>query len=196
MPAHTRTVCLEFFGQAREAIPAIVEIKNYLDGLAVAEFSSRVWSTWTSAICAPWATAPSPSAAPCLRWRCLVTSSATRNRRWLRPPPRSCASPTRAAARASSLSAPRRDANSGWIASRTAAIARHTNAFKINEDVVIPLGRMGEYTDAIERINIEFSLANKLRLIDELRQMLASPLPLARGEDNEIARTAERRGSR
>ena len=34
MPAHTRTVCLEFFGQARDAVPAIVEIKDYLDGLA------------------------------------------------------------------------------------------------------------------------------------------------------------------
>ncbi|MEN6586786.1 MAG: DUF3683 domain-containing protein, partial [Sulfuricella sp.] len=29
MPAHTRTVCLEFFGQVRDAVPAIVEIKNY-----------------------------------------------------------------------------------------------------------------------------------------------------------------------
>ena len=38
---------------------------------------------------------------------------------------------------------------------RTAAISRHTNAFKINEDVVIPLPRMGEYTNGIERINIE-----------------------------------------
>ena len=32
MPRHIRTVCLEFFGQAREAIPSIVEIKDYLDG--------------------------------------------------------------------------------------------------------------------------------------------------------------------
>jgi FAD/FMN-containing dehydrogenase len=31
MPKHARTVCLEFFGQARDAIPSIVEIKNYLD---------------------------------------------------------------------------------------------------------------------------------------------------------------------
>ena len=31
MPKFMRTVCLEFFGQAREAIPSIVEIKNYLD---------------------------------------------------------------------------------------------------------------------------------------------------------------------
>src|SRR5690242_19560803 len=31
MPKSTRTVCLEFFGQARDAIPSIVEIKDYLD---------------------------------------------------------------------------------------------------------------------------------------------------------------------
>src|SRR5690606_1521214 len=32
MPRHTRTVCMEFFGQARDAIPSIVEVKAYLDG--------------------------------------------------------------------------------------------------------------------------------------------------------------------
>ena len=31
MPKQIRTVCLEFFGQARDAIPSIVEIKTYLD---------------------------------------------------------------------------------------------------------------------------------------------------------------------
>ncbi|HMA12851.1 MAG TPA: DUF3683 domain-containing protein, partial [Steroidobacteraceae bacterium] len=31
LPAHTRTVCLEFFGTARDATPAIVEIKDYCD---------------------------------------------------------------------------------------------------------------------------------------------------------------------
>jgi FAD/FMN-containing dehydrogenase len=47
-----------------------------------------------------------------------------------------------------------------WLdRARTAAIARHTNAFKINEDVVIPLPRMGDYCDGIERINIELSIA-------------------------------------
>jgi FAD/FMN-containing dehydrogenase len=29
MPPHTRTVCLEFFGQVREAVPAIVDITDY-----------------------------------------------------------------------------------------------------------------------------------------------------------------------
>ncbi|MFO0216517.1 MAG: FAD-linked oxidase C-terminal domain-containing protein, partial [Burkholderiales bacterium] len=54
-----------------------------------------------------------------------------------------------------------------WLdRARTAAIAKHTNAFKINEDVVIPLDRLGDYSEGIERINIELSLKNKIRLID------------------------------
>ena len=72
---------------------------------------------------------------------------------------------------------------------RTAAISKHTNAFKINEDVVIPLDRMGEYTEAIERINIELSLANKLALVDRLEVFFESGnLPLGKGDDaGEIA---------
>src|SRR5690606_32957812 len=71
---------------------------------------------------------------------------------------------------------------------RTAAIAKHTNAFKINEDVVIPLPRMGEYTEGIERINIELSLRNKIRLANELDAFFArGHLPLGKGDDaNEI----------
>ena len=57
---------------------------------------------------------------------------------------------------------------------RTAAISKHTNAFKINEDVVIPLPRMAEYTDGIERINIELSLHNKLALCDALSDYFLS----------------------
>src|SRR5690606_14454912 len=73
-----------------------------------------------------------------------------------------------------------------WLdRSRTAAIARHTNAFKINEDVVIPLSRMGEYTDHIERINIELSTRNKLKLLDALDAFLAAPLPVGKAEDAE-----------
>ena len=68
-----------------------------------------------------------------------------------------------------------------WLdRARTAAIARHTNAFKINEDVVIPLDRMGEYTDHIERINIELSIRNKLKLLDALEAVCAGVLPVAK----------------
>ncbi|WP_353193284.1 FAD-binding oxidoreductase, partial [Pandoraea pnomenusa] len=60
--------------------------------------------------------------------------------------------------------------------------------FKINEDVVIPLPRMGEYTDHIERINIELSLKNKLQLVDALETFFeAGNLPLGKTDDaNEI----------
>jgi FAD/FMN-containing dehydrogenase len=60
---------------------------------------------------------------------------------------------------------------------RTARDLKHTNAFKINEDVVIPRERLGEYTDGIERINIEFSIANKLKLIEALREFFSGELP-------------------
>jgi FAD/FMN-containing dehydrogenase len=54
-----------------------------------------------------------------------------------------------------------------WLdRARTAAIAKHTNAFKINEDVVIPLPRMGDYCDGIERINIELSMLCKIQVAE------------------------------
>nr|MBP7611133.1 DUF3400 domain-containing protein [Steroidobacteraceae bacterium] len=72
-----------------------------------------------------------------------------------------------------------------WLdRSRTAAISRHTNAFKVNEDVVIPLPRMGDYCDGIERINIELSTQNKLALCDALSEFLKGELPLHAGDAN------------
>ncbi|WP_043148528.1 FAD-binding oxidoreductase, partial [Pseudogulbenkiania ferrooxidans] len=66
-----------------------------------------------------------------------------------------------------------------WLdRSRTAAIAKHTNAFKINEDVVIPLPRLGDYSDGIERINIELSIANKIELLDTLTEYFHGRLPV------------------
>src|SRR6185437_3443541 len=46
---------------------------------------------------------------------------------------------------------------------------------KINEDVVIPLERLGDYTDGIERLNIEMSIRNKLKLADRLAAFFARP---------------------
>jgi FAD/FMN-containing dehydrogenase/Fe-S oxidoreductase len=65
--------------------------------------------------------------------------------------------------------------HSFWLdRARTAAIASHTNAFKINEDVVIPLPRLAEYTNGIERINIIQSTRNKLAIIDAVTNYLAT----------------------
>ena len=71
---------------------------------------------------------------------------------------------------------------------KTAAISRHTNAFKVNEDVVIPLPRMGEYTLGIERINIELSLRNKIKLCEALEAFFTKGnLPLGKTDEaNEL----------
>ncbi|MCS6766787.1 MAG: FAD/FMN-binding oxidoreductase [Candidatus Protistobacter heckmanni] len=195
MPKHVRTVCLEFFGPAHEAVPSIVEIKNYLDGL-------------TKAGLQPGQTGPSP-----------VTLAGLEHldERYLRavgysPKSKRNDFPKMALfgdivgddenAVATAASEVVRLANGrageGFVAVspearkkfwldrfRTAAIARHTNAFKINEDVVIPLPRMGEYTEGIERINIELSLQNKLKLVRALEDFFArGNLPLGKSDDD------------
>ena len=58
--------------------------------------------------------------------------------------------------------------------SNTAAIASHTNAFKINEDVVIPLDKLSEYNDGIEFINIRTSIENKVQILEKIDHYLSS----------------------
>ncbi|CAK0759968.1 FAD/FMN-containing dehydrogenase [Gammaproteobacteria bacterium] len=79
-----------------------------------------------------------------------------------------------------------------WLdRSRTAAIAAHTNAFKVNEDVVIPLERLGDYSLGIERINIEYSLHNKLNILAAVLATLEGPLELRTGEDLDTTENTE-----
>ncbi len=54
----------------------------------------------------------------------------------------------------------------------TAAIAAHTNAFKINEDVVIPLDKLADYSEGIEHLNIRLSIENKLDTLEAVRTYL------------------------
>jgi len=200
MPAHVRTVCLEFFGNARDAVPSIVEIKDHLFAQA------RL----------PAGTAPDGRALAPVQLAGLehlddrylkAVGYATKSKRPLAGSglPKMVllgdivGDDADAVARATSEVV--RIANSrggeGFVAvsadarkkfwldrKRTAAIARHTNAFKINEDVVIPLERMGEYTNGIERLNVELSLRNKLELLDALEAFFRrGRLPLGRSDD-------------
>lgn len=190
MPKHTRTVALEFFGQARDAIPSIVEIKDYLDALP--KNGDPAFATVRLA------------GLEHLDERYLrAVGYSTKSKRGTLPKMALfgdiVGDDENAVAQAASEVV--RIANTrvgeGFIAvspearkkfwldrARTAAIAKHTNAFKINEDVVIPLNRMGEYTDGIERINIELSIKNKLQLVDELNAYFAAGgLPVAKSDD-------------
>ena len=57
---------------------------------------------------------------------------------------------------------------------------------------MIPLPRMGEYTDGIERINIELSLRNKLELATRLESFFGQgALPLGKADDAVAAPSAE-----
>jgi FAD/FMN-containing dehydrogenase/Fe-S oxidoreductase len=188
-PPHTRTVCLEFFGQAREAIPSIVEIKRYL------EVNGRARGAILAGL-------------EHLDERYLrAVGYSTKSKRGALPKMvllgdivgEDDAIVAAAASEVVRLANAR--SGEGFIAvssdarrkfwldrARTAAIAKHTNAFKINEDVVIPLERLGEYTDAIERINIELSIRNKLELTDALaRQLAEAPAGEADAERRTLA---------
>jgi len=185
MPRHTRTFCLEFFGRVHEAIPSIVEIRDLLAGPgakgAVLAGLEHLDARYLRAV--GYATRSARGALP----RMILLGDVVGDDE--DAVARAVAQVVRIAnARGGeafvAVSAEARKAM--WAdRSRTAAIARHTNAFKINEDVVIPLPRMGEYTDEIERINIELSIANKLRLLDALEALLSSDFPVPPTGDEE-----------
>lgn len=75
--------------------------------------------------------------------------------------------------------------------SRTAAIAKHTNAFKINEDVVIPLDGLSEYNDGIERINIVQSTRNKVVTVEAVCRYLSNPPKELKEHQKKLDESAE-----
>src|SRR3990167_3693002 len=190
MPEHTRTVCLEFFGNAKDAVPSIVEIKDFMfaeqkrSGVLLAGLE-HLDDRYLKAVGYTTKSKKHGGLPKMVLFGDIAGDDAD------------------AVARATSEVVRIANSRSGegfvaispearkkfWLdRKRTAAISRHTNAFKINEDVVIPLPRMAEYTDGIERINIELSLRNKLKLCDELEAFFSrGNLPLGKHDDaNEI----------
>ena len=176
MPKHVRTVCLEFFGDVKKAVPSIVEIKNYLDGhpKAILAGLEHLDERYVKAV--GYATKAKGRGRP----RMILIGDIVSD-------------DENAAGEAASHVVRIANARDGegfvavtpeqrkrfWLdRARTAAISKHTNAFKINEDVVIPLERLGDYTEGIERINIEFSIGNKLKLVGKLAALFAGPLPV------------------
>ncbi|MEO7622378.1 MAG: DUF3683 domain-containing protein [Gallionella sp.] len=186
-PAHTRTICLEFFGSVREAVPAIVEIKSYMDTHPTVLLAGLEHLDERYLKAVGYATKSKRGARPKMLLVADVVSD-----------------DADAAAQAASEIVRLANLRSGegfiavsaearkkfWLdRARTAAIAKHTNAFKINEDVVIPLERMGDYCDGIDHINIELSLHNKLKLLDALDEFFAGELPLYYQDDKQLGAT-------
>jgi FAD/FMN-containing dehydrogenase/Fe-S oxidoreductase len=190
-PEYTRTLCLEFFGtDLRLAVPAIVETRHYLDARPDVLLAGMEHMDERYVRAVKYSSKAARSELP--KMVLLVDVSGDDE-----------------AAVADACSTVVRMANQrgaeGFIAvsaearkqfwadrSRTAAIAAHTNAFKINEDVVIPLERLDEYSAGIERINIEYSTRNKLAIVEAVREFLTGDLAKLH-RDGEFASSEENR---
>lgn len=175
-PQHILTLCLEFFGNnLSEAVPAIVDIKQTIDHCdavllaGLEHLDERYLKAVKYATKAPRAERPK---------MVLLADIVSDDQDTLQ----------KIAAQIIRLSNERN--GEGFIATsdvsrakfwldrtRTAAIAAHTNAFKINEDVVIPLKNLAAYNDGIERINIEQSMRNKIAMASAVANYLANLKP-------------------
>lgn len=177
MPSHTRTVCLEFFGNdLSAAVPAIVEIIDYVEakkkeGILLAGLE-HLDERYIRAV--KYNTKADRRELPKMM---LLADICGENGFEVA---KTCTEIVELANK--------RDAE-GFIAvseearkrfwldrSRTAAISSHTNAFKINEDVVIPLERLNDYNREIESINIELSIKNKLDILQKYQDYFSQDI--------------------
>ena len=176
MPPAIRTVCLEFFGTVRDAVPSIVEIKQHLDGTpgAILAGLEHLDARYVKAV--GYATKSRRAGRPVM---VLVGDIVGENEDDVAAAASQVIRIANARGAEGFIAVSAEARKTFWLdRARTAAIARHTNAFKINEDVVIPLERLGDYSDGIERINIELSIRNKLRILDAVDTALAGELPV------------------
>ena len=194
MPEHKRTICLEFFGtDIAEAVPAVVEVKQLIDAkdnilltglehLDERYIKAVKYSTKSSSTDGRFAGLPK---------MVLLADIASDDEDQLDAAAEQLidVSKKRKAQGFIAISAEAR--RRFWLdRARTAAISAHTNAFKINEDVVIPLPRLAEYNRGIECININQAISNKIKICDAIRQYISSNLK-DRPEDDNYATSAE-----
>ncbi|MBE9536213.1 MAG: DUF3683 domain-containing protein [Proteobacteria bacterium] len=182
MPTNMRTICLEFFASdISRSVPAIVEILDYMktkDGVVLSGLE-HLDERYIKAV------KYSTKAARRDRPKMLLLADIASDDMQLAD---------EAAAEIVRFVQARE--GEGFIASspeacrsfwqdraRTAAISAHTNAFKINEDVVIPLEKLGDYNREIECINIEQSIRNKVKIADAVLEYLAGKMEEARHID-------------
>ncbi len=176
MPAHTRTVCLEFFGDVALAVPAIVEITRRIDGrdgVALAGLE-HLDERYVKAV--GYATKAKAHGRPRM---VLIGDLVSDDENAVSQAASEVVRIANARGGEGFIAATPEARKRFWMErARTAAIAKHTNAFKVNEDVVIPLERLADYTNGVERLNVEYSIGNKLKLAAALEARLSGDLPV------------------
>ncbi len=179
MPAFTRTVCMEFFGADLSlAVPAIQEVRNFVEALpgvqiaGLEHLDERYLRALDYSTKAPRAELPK---------MVLLADLVADQEDEVEAAAREVVALTQARHGEGFIAASPEARRRFWLdRARTAAISRHTNAFKINEDVVIPLERLADYSRGIERINIEQSIANKLRILEAWLEYVGGDMPEAK----------------
>ena len=167
----TRTVCCEFFGQElSKATSAMVRIKEHVDAVygAHLEGLEHFDSKYVKAI--EYISKSTRGEKP--RVVLLIDVSGDDDR----AVGKACADICRLASQGDGegfVAITATDRSRFWgDRGRMAAIAKHTRAFKLNEDVVIPLPRLSEYNDYVEHLNIENSISNKIDILNSVAAYL------------------------
>ncbi len=188
-PQHTRTVCMEFFGAVRDAVPAILDTIHYFEQTpnVVLAGLEHLDERYIKAV-----SYSTKAARPGLPKMVLLADIASDDEALVDEAAQAVVDSTQQREGEGFIAVSLEARARFWSErKRTAAIAKHTNAFKINEDVVIPLERLGDYSDGIERINIEQSTHNKLAMLEALQTLIpeiaSAPTVTALGrEEQEI----------
>ena len=176
MPQHVRTVCLEFFGKdLSRAVPAIVEIRDYVQSQHGVQMSGLEHLDERYVKAVKYATKASRSERPKM---VLIADLVSDDEIAVAKAADEIVSLANARDAEGFIAASPEARRRFWLdRARTAAISAHTNAFKINEDVVIPLERLAEYSEGIERINIVQSIRNKLAIKRAILDYLQGDMP-------------------
>ncbi|ASJ71696.1 DUF3683 domain-containing protein [Granulosicoccus antarcticus] len=173
MPEHVRTVCMEFYGRdVRQGVLGITEVKDYIDGVEGVQLAGleHLDDRYIKAV-----KYSAKGARGELPKMLLMADIVSDDNDLVSKVASGVVQLVNKRGAEGFIAVSSEARTQFWAArSRTAAIAAHTNAFKINEDVVIPLPRLADYSEGIERINIEHALSNKLRMLEEVRSLLNS----------------------
>ncbi len=182
---YTRTVCCEFFGHDLSAATrAMVDIKNHVDAMDGAHLEGLEHFDEKYVKATGYKSKSTRRERP--RVVLLIDVSGNNKRAVARASAEIC----RIASRGNGegfVAIGEEDRKRFWeVRGQMAAIARHTRAFKLNEDVVIPLDRLAEYNDFIERLNIENSMMSKLEALDGIDTFLRQQMERVAADDPSV----------
>ena len=175
VPEFTRTVCLEFFNpDAEKDVQAIVRVKEYIDAAEGVQLAGLEHLDERYIKAVQYSTKANRAELP--KMLLLADLIGDDEDRLGEVCSEVVALANAQGAEGFVAVSPEARARFWADRKRTAAISAHTNAFKINEDVVIPLEHLAAYSRGIAIINIRESIRNKLDIVKAVETRLLERL--------------------